>query len=169
MHCLVSVGDVRIAVVHGDATSLSGWDFECRKVLHRDAAPRFASLFDCAKVAIFASTHTCLPVARLFGECRARLNNGSAGMPNRRGQLFGLVTRISIRPLAIRGISVYEARLGSLYLNAVAVRYDQGAWPAKFDAQWPTGSPAATSYRSRLIRGANCPLVSAIGPGSSPS
>ncbi len=77
-------------------------------------------------------------------------NNGAAGMPNFRGTRYGLVTRISVQP---HGDALYGERLGAIYVEALAVRYDHAAWLERFDARWPEGSPASASYRRRIVDG----------------
>ena len=71
-------------------------------------------------------------------------------MPNFRGKLFGLVTRISPRP---NSSALYRAYAGGRYVEAVPLRYDTAAFLRWFDANWPEGSPAALSYRERITRG----------------
>ncbi len=151
MHAVASVGGVRAAIVHGDAWSLAGWDFS-QEHLHRDTAAS-AAAFDQADVRIFACTHTCLPVLQALDLASGRCviaNNGAAGMPNFRGARFGLVTRISVHP---RTDTLYGEWLGPIYVDALPVRYDHDAFLAWFDALWPSGSPAALSYRRRITDG----------------
>jgi hypothetical protein len=155
MHAVASVGRlgsrVRVAIVHGDAWSLSGWGFSQER-LGRDVGAAAAAL-DAADVRVFACSHTCLPVQQVLVTARGHCviaNNGAAGMPNFRGTRFGLVTRIAIRP---RADALYGEWLGPLFVEALAVRYDQERWLAHFDALWPAGSPAAVSYRRRITEG----------------
>ncbi len=150
MFRVAEVGGMRVAIVHGDADSLAGWNFS-QEVL-ATAAGRNAALaaFDAANVAVFASSHTCLPVLQTFGEQRSVVNNGSAGMPNFAGTTYGLATRISVRPAQD---ALYRVRLGHLHLEAVPIHYDNGAWHEAFLAQWPEGSEAHRSYFSRLVAG----------------
>ncbi len=151
MHAVASVGGTRVAIVHGDAWSLSGWAFSQER-LGRDVGPA-AAAFDAADVRVFACSHTCLPVLRVLVTARGHCviaNNGAAGMPNFRGTRFGLVTRIAIQPCAD---ALYGEWLGPLFVETVAVRYDQERWLAHFDALWPAGSPAAVSYRRRMTEG----------------
>ena len=55
------VGDARVGVVHGDADSLAGWRFDVSALDDPDERDRRADAFGQARVAVFASTHTCLP------------------------------------------------------------------------------------------------------------
>lgn len=151
MHAVARVGTVRVAIVHGDAWSLSGWGFSQER-LAQDVGPA-AAAFDVADVRVFASSHTCLPVLRVLATARGSCviaNNGAAGMPNFRGTRFGLVTRISIQP---RADALYGEWLGPIFVETLAVRYDQAQWLARFDALWPPDSPAAVSYRRRITAG----------------
>ncbi len=147
---VASVGGARVAIVHGDADSLAGWRFsqECLATAEGVAAARRA--FAAAKVRVFASSHSCLPVLRSFeGDC-ALANNGSAGMPNFRGTRYGLATRISVRP---RAGAVCTARAGTLHVEAQPVDYDHEAWVARFLELWPEGSDAHASYFRRIAEG----------------
>jgi hypothetical protein len=151
MHVVATVGGERIAIVHGDAWSLAGWEFSQERL--REEPSRIAAAFAAADVRVFASSHTCLPVFQpidLPGGRRLIANNGAAGMPNFRGTRFGLITRISVHP---RADALYGEWLGPIYVEALAVRYDHAEWLARFDARWPEGSPASASYRRRIHAG----------------
>ena len=166
MHAVASVGEERIALVHGDAWSLAGWNFSQERLLENPA--HVAGAFAEAGVRAFASSHTCLPVLQpidLRDGRRLIANNGAAGMPNFRGTRFGLITRISVHP---RADALYGERLGSICVEALAVRYDHAAWLEWFDARWPAGSPASASYRRRIVEGPayelQAAMRSAVGP-----
>jgi len=168
MHAVAAVGGERIALVHGDAWSLAGWNFSQERLLEDPA--QVAAAFAESGVRAFASSHTCLPVLQpidLRDGRRLIANNGAAGMPNFRGTRFGLVTRISTHP---RGDALYGKWLGSIRVEALAVRYDHAAWLEWFDARWPEGTPASASYRRRIVDGpsyeAQQAVRSAIGPGA---
>lgn len=118
------MGDSRIAVVHGDAHSLSGWSFAIESMEPVDNA--IIQSLGCtpsvtktstvnewlleAQVDGFACTHTCLPFAQTFdsrsdgsnndssGDNNGGVvvNNGSAGMPNFKDMSgVSLITRIA--------------------------------------------------------------------------
>jgi len=91
------------------------------------------------------------------------VNNGAAGMPNFRDTHFGLATRIASTPSAQ---ALYGARLGTTVVEAVPVRYDYGAWIARFDRVWPAGSPAALSYRKRIASGPGYEVEQAVRTGA---
>jgi len=150
MFRLAEVGGVRVAVVHGDASALAGWGFSQESLATAAGLDAAMRAFDAARVSLFASSHTCLPVLQAFAGERAIINNGAAGMPNFSGQREGLVTRVSVRP-ARRAL--YGMRLGALYVDAVPVAYDTRAWEAAFLAQWPQGSDAHASYYGRIVNG----------------
>jgi hypothetical protein len=168
MHAVAAVGGERIALVHGDAWSLAGWNFSQERLLE-DPAPAVAA-FAAADVRVFASSHTCLPVVQpidLRDGRRLIANNGAAGLPNFRGARFGVVTRISVRP---RSDALYGERLGAICVEALAVRYDHAAWLDWFDARWPEGTPASASYRRRIVDGPSYEVEqavrSAVRPGA---
>lgn len=154
MHLVAAVGGVRIGVVHGDAESLAGWNFS-REQLAVTADAVLARQFAAANVAVFASTHTCLPVARALavpGGDALVVNNGSAGMPNLRGTAFGLVTRISSRP-ARPGTSCLTLRCRGLFVDLLKVDFDRQRWLDEFLENWPADSPAHQSYFRRISHG----------------
>jgi len=101
----------RVAILHGDFRSLSGWKFaaETMDPPDKDLRARFKieddyeaivpekeveSAFLEAGVGAYCSTHTCLAFAQRF-ENGILFNNGSAGMSNFVKSTFGVITRIS--------------------------------------------------------------------------
>jgi hypothetical protein len=168
----IDVGDARIAVVHGDAQSLAGWGF-AQETLHLpEQQASVARWFDEAQVDVFASSHTCLPVFPPIPTRSARasrhraieplvLNNGAAGMPNLSGAREGLLTRIATRPFS-GPQRRFGLQRGPLYLDAIAIDYDDAAWRREFLAQWPAGSDAHASYWSRIADGTDHTLDHAL-------
>ena len=151
MHLIAEIGGLRIGIVHGDAESLAGWQFSQEAL--RESPGRAQALLAGAGIDVFACTHTCLPVMQEFATPRGTalvVNNGAAGMPNFSDTRFGLATRIAAEP---SGEALYGMRLGAVVVEAVPVRYDPGAWLARFDRVWPEGSPASLSYRKRIASG----------------
>jgi hypothetical protein len=171
MHAVVAVDGVRIAVVHGDAWSLAGWQF-AHAALHDEArADRLAGLFEQAAVDGFVSSHTCAPALKLLDtplDERFVINNGAAGMANFRGTRHGLITRVGVVPVpaALTHARVYGAEVGGLYVDALAVRFDTAAWDARFAILWPPGSEAAVSYGARLVDGPAFDVDDALGRGT---
>src|SRR5205085_7626699 len=103
MHLVARVGACRVAIVHGDATSLAGWGFDHARLDNPGHARWLESMFGEARVDVFASSHTCLPALRRFdfgSGARAVANNGAAGMPNFGGTRYGVVTRVGRKPFA---------------------------------------------------------------------
>src|SRR5712691_11588653 len=78
---LVNVGDERIAIVHGDDSSLAGWGFSQEALSTTQGLAAASAAFECTGVQVFTSSHTCLPVLRRLSEGRTVVNNGAAGMP----------------------------------------------------------------------------------------
>jgi len=150
MHLVAQVGDTRIGIVHGDAESLAGWSFSQEALSSAGGVDAARRAFARADVQVFASSHTCLPVLQRLGESHAIVNNGSAGMPNFRGELYGVVTRISISP---SDDALYRLQCDEVHVEAIALRYDHAAWEKRFLELWPEGSPAHRSYYGRIKNG----------------
>jgi len=164
MHLVAEIGGLRVGIAHGDAESLAGWQFSQEAL--RERPERAQALLAGAAVDVFACTHTCLPVMQDFATPRGTaliVNNGAAGMPNFRDARFGLATRIAGAPSTE---ALYGARLGAIVVEAVPVRYDHGAWLARFDRVWPAGSPASVSYRKRIASGPGYDVEQALRTGS---
>jgi hypothetical protein len=162
MHLVAAIGGLRIGIVHGDAEALAGWRFA------HDALDDLANLgwLDevrrASAVDVFASTHTCLAALRDFGLPNGRLtviNNGAAGMPNFAGTTFGVISRIATRPSPHDPL--YGTRRNGVFIDALAVPYDTGAFRERFLARWPAGSPAHVSYFRRIGQGPEYPIASA--------
>lgn len=155
MHLVAAVGDARVGIVHGDASSLAGWAFASSRLDAPEHRRWIENAFEQARVDAFACTHTCLPALRRFqsaGTGRAVANNGAAGMPNFAGTRFGLLTRISVRPYAGRG-RLYGMQLDRVFVDALRVDYDHQRWMRRFLASWPEGSSAHASYHRRMLDG----------------
>ncbi|APV49526.1 hypothetical protein BWI17_07435 [Betaproteobacteria bacterium GR16-43] len=150
MNLVARVGEARVGLVHGDAASLAGWGFAHDQL---DAARHqrwLESAFADANVDIFASSHTCLPACRAF-PFGTVINNGAAGMPNFSGTGHGIVTRIARAPAPMP--TLYGVRVRDVYVDAVALRFDERRWKERFLAAWPPGSPAHESYYLRILQG----------------
>jgi predicted phosphodiesterase len=167
MRLIAAIGGRRVAVLHGDAHSLAGWGFSQEALATSAGVDAAIGSFDEAKVDIFASSHTCLPVLQSFPLERVIANNGAAGMPNFRGTNFGLATRISV---ARSKDPLYAVAAGNLFVEAIALRYDAPAWEARFLAQWPEGSKAHRSYYQRIANGPRYSIERALRviPAGSP-
>jgi hypothetical protein len=150
MHLTAQVGEERVGIVHGDAESLAGWNFSQEVLSTAGGRAQAEADFARCGVSIFASSHTCLPVLRQFSHGRILVNNGAAGMPNFRGEHYGIATRISVRESER---ALYRARCGNTFVEAMPLRYDVAAWEQRFLAQWPPGSDAHRSYFERIAGG----------------
>lgn len=150
---VAAVGDVRVGIVHGDATSIAGWNFARETLDDPTMGPWLADVATAARVDILASTHTCAAVMRRIEASEAPVvvaNNGAAGMGNFRGDARGVVTRISNAPAEH---ALYGTIVRGVHVDAVPVNFDLSAFLATFDRIWPAGSPAAVSYRQRIVAG----------------
>jgi hypothetical protein len=156
---VAAVAGVRVGIVHGDAESLAGWTFAHDRLDAEGTAARLAAWFDAARVSVFASSHTCLPVCRVLGE-RALINNGAAGMPNFSGTRFGIATRIAADPVG-GDVALYGVRVGGVQVQAVRLDYDAAGFERAFLAAWPPGSAAHVSYHHRIVHGPGYALARA--------
>jgi hypothetical protein len=150
MHLVAEVGGERVGIVHGDADSLAGWKFSQETLSTPEGVADAERALMRSGVRVFASSHTCLPMLKEFPGGRAVVNNGAAGMPNFRGERYGIATRISTRPA---WNALYGARCGALYVEAMPLSYDAEAWEKRFLELWPEGSHAYASYFERIRRG----------------
>ncbi|QJC55588.1 hypothetical protein HC248_00869 [Polaromonas vacuolata] len=165
MFARYSVGDAQIAVVHGDANSLSGWSFDAAELDKSANRASIVQAFAAAKVDIFASTHTCLPSTRRFDLAHGMgivANNGAAGMPNFQGQHAGLLTRISIHPCP--HARVYGVKQAEVYIDTISIDYDTSSWSEAFLRNWPQGSDAHVSYWARIQDGPSYQVSQAFKP-----
>jgi hypothetical protein len=157
MHWRAQVGGHQVAVVHGDAHTLAGWQFDAARLHAPQAEAALHAVLDQAGVDVFASSHTCLPGLRSVGQRGVVVNNGAAGMPNFAGTCFGLVTRLSVHApgpgLPVLYGRCHELPAGLLHVHALRVDFDAQAWQDRFLATWPEGSDAHRSYWPRICQG----------------
>jgi hypothetical protein len=164
MHLVARVGDARVGIVHGDASSLAGWGFAASRLDAPGHRRWIEDAFAQAHVDVFACTHTCLAAMREFAFAHAGgvvANNGAAGMPNFAGAREGLVTRISERPAAER-LRLYGTHAAGVHIDAIRLAYDAERWERRFLASWPAGSGAYESYYRRICEGPHHTLARAM-------
>ena len=168
MNLVAAVGSVRVAIVHGDAESLAGWNFAQESLGSFADSGKLEQTYRDANVRVFASTHTGLPVCEGFdyahGECVV-INSGAAGLPNFRDTRFGVITRISATPPTN---ALYGTRVEDVYVDAIPVHYDHNAWREAFLSNWPPGSAAYPGYLDRIDSGPAYTLQQAIRRKVSP-
>ena len=113
---------------------------------------------------VFTTTHTCAPAVLTLAR-GAFINNGAAGLPNFRGQRYGLLVRIAPTP---HPDALFGCERDGLHIQAVPVRYDHDAYLAWFDGLWDECSPAAISYRDRIVNGPDDRLEDSLLGGFGP-
>ena len=97
-HLVADVADVRVGIVHGDATSLAGWGFDGRALDDPSRQAWLAAIGLASRIDVFASAHTCAAALRTVSLPSGPLtviNNGAAGMPNFAAAPFGVLSRIA--------------------------------------------------------------------------
>ncbi len=146
---VISVAGKRIAITHGDESALAGW--ACSRSALLEPARQLALQAWAAtnRIDVLATSHTCAPAALALPGL-AVINNGAAGMPNFNNGRYGLVTRIATHA---HPSAIYRAQLNGLVVEALALNYAHDGFLEDFDRQWPAESPAALSYRERLLSG----------------
>lgn len=144
---LVSVGGQCVAISHGDEQSLAGWN--CSREAMTDTArqQQLDTWLQAHNIRVLATSHSCAAVA-LNLEHGTLINNGAAGLPNFSAGRYGLISRIATTP---HPAALYRCQRNGLFIEALALNYDHSAFLADFDCQWPAHSPAAKSYRSRIL------------------
>lgn len=150
------IGTSQVAVVHGDSSSLAGWNFDANALKEPTQQSWLREQFEEANVDIFASTHTCLPALKRFKQVSKDyciINNGSAGMPNFYNTHYGVLTRISTLPSP--HLSLYGCQINDVFVDAIAVYYNPTNWLKYFQSNWPEDSAASLSYLNRICFGPN--------------
>jgi len=164
MHLVAQIGELRVAVVHGDPASLAGWRFAHDMLDDPGQLRWFNAMREASRADVFACTHTCLAVLRDFQLTAGRMtviNNGSAGMPNFAGSRFGVITRISIMTSPHQPL--YGLVRDGVHIDALPLVYDHDAFAGRFLARWPQNSPAHLSYYGRITGGPAYTLAQAAG------
>lgn len=145
----VAVEGKKIGITHGDEKFIGGWDCSresLQDIMRQDELDTFMRDNN---IDVFVTTHTCAPVALTLAR-GVMINNGAAGLPNFLGDDFGLCIRIAAEPVED---SMFETTIDGLHVQAVPVRYDNAAYVEWFDSLWNETSPAAISYRDRIVKG----------------
>jgi len=167
MNLVARIGSAQVAIVHGDAESLAGWGFSQEALEDPAQIAKVSRWFEAARADIFASSHTCLPVAYELPGGRALINNGAAGMPNFRATRQGVITRISATRAPATD-SLYSVSAGGVCVEALPVHYDAARFEREFLASWPPGSAAHMSYYARITRGTDYEVGQALRRHAAP-
>jgi len=144
---LVEVGGRRVAISHGDERSLAGWNCAREALAEPARQQQLDDWLRLNRLSLLATSHTCAAAA-LNLRHGALINNGAAGMPNFAGGRYGLLSRIASTP---HPAALYRCERDGLFIEAVPLNYGHDDFLADFDRQWPTASPAALSYRARIL------------------
>lgn len=159
MHRVAQVGDMRVAIVHGDLESLAGWSLAADILDTAEGINIIKKQLLTANCQVVASSHTCLPAAVAFDAAHGRcavINNGAAGMPNFRDTHHGVITRLSTHDARLAGLPVTPLttlRVADVCVEALPLQYDHPRWQREFAHNWPAGSAADLSYARRISHG----------------
>ena len=144
---LVRVAGQRVAISPGDELSLAGWACSRESLSEPARQQQLDAWFAAQNVQVVASSHSGAAAALNLAQ-GALINNGAAGMPNFAGGRYGLLSRIASTP---HPAALYRCQRAGLFIEALPLNYEHHAFLADFDRQWPAHSPAALSYRSRIL------------------
>lgn len=139
-------GGRKIFVTHGDEKNLAGWGLSIVSLKDVKRVEEVSNWMDEKGVDIMAVTHTCDP-ALLNNDGKVIINNGAAGMPNIKGEKYGIITKISKKH---DEESVYGTCVGDVYVEAYPLCYDSEKFERWFESEWPEGSDANLSYMERI-------------------
>jgi hypothetical protein len=165
LHLVADVADIRVGIVHGDATSLAGWGFDGRALDDPIRRTWLAEIGRASRIDVFASAHTCAAALRtvwLPSGPLTVINNGAAGMPNFAATPFGVVSRIAAS--ASPHQPLYGVVHGRVRVDAIALPYDTQAFLQRFLQRWPPGSAAHRSYFHRIVAGPDVCVAHAQPP-----
>ena len=158
-NAVVQVGEQLVAISHGDEQLLGGWSCSRQALTSIRRQTELAKWMREKKLSVLATSHTCAAAAWAWTDAwkdraagaiinGAVINNGAAGMPNFAAIPGGLISRVGLFP---SDEALYSAKVGRLWVEALPLLYDSQQFISWFDKQWPAGSPAALSYRKRII------------------
>jgi len=77
---------------------------------------------------------------------------------------FGIITRIGTTPAPDN--SLYQNKFANVYVDAIAVHYDQAKLLDWFEGIWNPDSAAYLSYFDRIKNGTDLSIADAIGHDS---
>lgn len=160
---VVAVAGRRVAISHGDEQSLAGWNCSREALGEASRQQALDQWLRSNACDVLATSHSCAAVALGLSH-GVLINNGAAGMPNFNNGCYGVITRIATTP---HPAALYRCEHKGLFIEALALNYQHESFLHEFDRQWPAGSPAAQSYRSRILGQALPPVSSALLAGFS--
>lgn len=160
---VVDVAGRRVAISHGDEQSLAGWNCSREALADEARAEQLDQWFLDHQVDVLATSHTCSAVA-INLKHGALINNGASGLPNFNNGCYGVISRIATHA---HPAALYRAERDGLFIEALALNYDHAGFLAEFDRQWSHASPAALSYRARILGATDDTAQSALLAGFS--
>lgn len=163
---VLKMGNIKICITHGDEKLLGGWGCSVDSLSNESRRKELKGWMDSKGISIMAVSHTCSPVfwgyeveKNKYESEISVINNGAAGLPNFCDGRYGIITRISESK---SDKAIYRTKVREVYVEGIAVKYDNEKFIKWFDKVWPTGSPAEISYRDRIVNSTDVSLKSAV-------
>lgn len=146
---------LRFLIIHGDEKSVAGWDNDKSRLADEDRQKELKNFCQKKNIGAVLCTHTCSQVI-LEWEDHVLINNGASGMNSVKGAGNGLYTKVSKEKSAH---AIYSKEIAGVYVELMPLYYDKAPMVEWFDNLWPKDSPAAISYRNRILNGVSDDLL----------
>lgn len=143
----LKVGNLSLAITHGDEKTLSGWGFSAQNLAKKSRQSEIYNWLAKNSFDAIFSTHTC---TKVFADLNDKivLNNGAAGLST--VGTNGVILRTGIKP---KSKTIFSKKIKNTFLEAHLVKYDNAKFIKWFDEIWGINSPASKSYRDRILKG----------------
>lgn len=161
----VSVAGINVGITHGDEKLIGGWECSREEMRTKARQEELNNFLITNNIDVFATTHTCATAAIRLQNGYV-INNGAAGLPNFKGNNYGLCVRVSCAnnpsPSTLASQVIFDTRIKDAVVQAVSLPWNTDEYLNWFDALWEAGSPAEISYRGRIKSGTGDVLSDAI-------
>ena len=145
---------LRFLILHGDEKSVAGWSNSKEELVNSERQDELKSFCKSKNIDAVLCTHTCSQV--VYEWDGVLVNNGATGMNSVKGAGNGLYTRVSREK---SDDAIYRKQIKDVYIELLPLNYDNQAMIKWFDSVWAKDSPAAISYRDRIVNGVDCGIT----------